>query len=78
MHQARDDPVSPRKVLVAGLEARWPLGDEAAFCADPVLKFAVLGRINPIYAAGEYGDRSATERSLVSGTIDSACKGPRR
>ena len=47
MHQAGNDPVSPRKILFSRLEARRPLRDETAFAADPALKLGVLGRINP-------------------------------
>ena len=59
MHQAGNDPVSPRKILLSRLEARRPLGDETAFATDPALKLDVLGRINPVDAAGEDGDRTA-------------------
>jgi len=59
MHQASNDPVSPRKILLPRLEAWRPLRDETAFAADPALKVGVLGRINPVDAAGEDGDRTA-------------------
>jgi hypothetical protein len=45
-----------------------------AFATDPALKLDVLGRINPVDAAGKDGDRAARQCRFVSSAIDAARK----
>ena len=62
------------KSLSRGWKPGRHLGDEAAALADPALQLGVLGRIDPVEAAGEHGDGAALQRRC-RGRRD-RCRGP--
>ena len=71
--QAGDDAVAAWKIAPAGLPAHGHFRNHrAAILDDREKKRLVLGRIDPVVAAGEHRDGAAGQRRLVGSGIDAA------
>ena len=72
---ARDQPVAARKIVSSRHMAERHFRDRRALREQRGQEILMLGRIDPVVAAGQHGDRAA---STLRAARPGRCRGPAR
>ena len=70
--RARDQAIAAGKIVGARHMAERHFGNRAALIEQGGEQVAMLRRIDPVVAAGQHGDRAASDRRAMRGLIDAA------